>query len=305
MLDDIPALEPSLSHKSSLLAKVRRHQVAKNLPDYIFAGLAAIGCSDKEIATLTRCNPDDLKDKAQPISEGKARLKHAIRKAQVKAALKGNPTMLVWLGKAILGQTDNPEPKLSQQTNIVVDANLLSSLQQSYKATLSDFRSSRAHLDSQGHHLVDHDSLSSSRPDNAPALSVLEYVPRSVGSDTPIQDTQDTTGESEVEREVAHEQRDEAQLIATQRVCDQEQGSVTPITQPHPPGVPPPTRTPTPTPKRATSLVSGNLKRKGKVTKWAQYSVGQTAERWSGTLKKLKGTRGGSRKEDSTQEGTA
>ena len=291
MLDDIPALEPALSNKSSLLAKVRRQQVAKNLPDYIFAGLAALGCNDKEIATLTRCNPDDLKDKAQPISEGKARLKHAIRKAQVKAALKGNPTMLVWLGKAILGQTDNPEPKLTQHTNIVVDASLLASLQQSYKATLSNYRASRL-SDPQD------DSNILFNPPKQPALPAsIDYV-SGTSSDTPIQDSE---SESEVARDVAQEQCDKAQLVATQGVCEPEQGSDTPVTQTHPPGVPPPTSTPTPTPKRLVSRGLEKSKFGEKVTKWAEYSVGQTAERWSGRLKKLKVARGGSRKGESAK----
>ena len=115
---------------------------ASNLPNYIFSGLAAIGCSNDEIATLTHCDKDQLKEKANFINEGKARLKHALRKAQIKAALKGNPAMLIWLGKAVLGQSENA-PAANQHTNIVVTSDLLSNLQRSYQSTLSDIRRSK------------------------------------------------------------------------------------------------------------------------------------------------------------------
>ena len=42
--------------------------------------------------------------------------------------------MLIWLGKTYLGQKDQPDTNLSQHTNIVVDAALLSNLQQSYQS---------------------------------------------------------------------------------------------------------------------------------------------------------------------------
>ena len=52
--------------------------------------------------------------------------------------------MLIWLGKTYLGQKDQPDTNLSQHTNIVVDAALLSNLQQSYQSTLSDIRRTKA-----------------------------------------------------------------------------------------------------------------------------------------------------------------
>lgn len=281
MLDDIPALEPSLSHKSSLLARVRRQQVAKNLPDFIFSGLAALGCSDKEISTLTRCPIEDLKDKAQPISEGKARLKHALRKAQLKAALKGNPSMLIWLGKAILGQSEQPSAA-PQHTNIVVTADLLSNLQRSYESTLSDIRRSKT--------LPDY-------LDNQPAPLIA--FKRGTLSDT-LTASESSASECDVEsvtpqsKPLPLQGSGLANSLRESEPCDE--------AETRPPAGPPPTRTPTPIPKRLVSRGSGNLKKGGKPTKWAQYAVGQTAERWSSSLKKLKGTRGGSREEGVTQE---
>ena len=99
-----------------------------------------MGCTDGEIAALTRSTRDEVDSKKDAIASGRARLKHSIRRAQIKAALKGNSSLLIWLGKMHLGQRENTEPTLSQQTNIVVDAKLLSALQSSYRATLHDIR---------------------------------------------------------------------------------------------------------------------------------------------------------------------
>ena len=319
MLDDIPALESSLAHKSSLLAKVRRQQVAKNLPDYIFSGLASLGCSDAEISTLTRCPKEDLRDKAQVISEGKARLKHALRKAQIKAALRGNSTMLVWLGKAILGQSDQPSAA-PQHTNIVVTADLLSSLQRSYQATLSDIRRTKAITpdnqtipDNQGSYP---DNQRDSLPHNqlAPLIayergtvSVEQSDALSEPSIPELPLTSQHTGNESLNPDslpITSHNTDSVQshksLIANEPCV---------VSEAPPPHTAPPTRTPTPTPKRVKSLGLEKVSKKGKVTKWAQYSVVGMAGRWSANLKRIKGasqtsdpavTRGGSREGDST-----
>lgn len=40
------------------------------------------------------------------VTKGRANTKVRLRQAQLATALKGNPTMLIWLGKNILGQSD-------------------------------------------------------------------------------------------------------------------------------------------------------------------------------------------------------
>ena len=316
-----PSLTLANSIGSNILAKAKREvsvQSSKpgcSVPNYLISGLASLGCSPQEISTLTKIPQDKLPKDL--INQGKAKLQHALRRAQIKAALKGNPALLIWLGKALLNQRDQPDSQTSQHTNIVVTSDLLKNLQHSYHNTIADFRNSRNNLDSQGAQLASsnpfsHDIYSNPNPERKPALTTLEYVPRGTSSDTPIQDSE---SEREVARDVAHAQCDEAQHVATQGVSDQEQGSDTPITlETGPPGVPPPTRTPTPTPKRLISRGLGKSKSGEKVTKWAEYSVGQVAGRWSGTLKKLKGAsktsdpacaRGGSRKEDSPAQATS
>jgi hypothetical protein len=77
-------------------------------PDDVYK-LAALGCNNKEIATWFDINKDTLQYTFGDIIE-KARedLKMRLRQAQLKLALGGNAVMLIWLGKQILGQTDQP-----------------------------------------------------------------------------------------------------------------------------------------------------------------------------------------------------
>jgi hypothetical protein len=71
--------------------------------------LATIGSTDQEIATWFDMPVSTLRDNFRGIIEkGREDLKQSLRMAQIKVALGGNPTMLIWLGKNILGQSDNP-----------------------------------------------------------------------------------------------------------------------------------------------------------------------------------------------------
>lgn len=71
--------------------------------------LAAMGCSDREIATWFDVDDNTLRyNFKEIIAKGREELKHNLRRAQIKLALNGNATMLIWLGKNILGQSDNP-----------------------------------------------------------------------------------------------------------------------------------------------------------------------------------------------------
>jgi len=69
--------------------------------------MAQIGCTDREIAehfgvtdTTLRRNFVDF------LIKGRSQLKQKLRQAQLRVAFEGNPTMLIWLGKNILQQTE-------------------------------------------------------------------------------------------------------------------------------------------------------------------------------------------------------
>ena len=77
-------------------------------PDEVYK-LAALGCTIEEICDWFQVNRETLKyNFSDYIEKGRAQLKQRLRTAQLHVALSGNATMLIWLGKNILGQTDTP-----------------------------------------------------------------------------------------------------------------------------------------------------------------------------------------------------
>lgn len=96
--------------------------------------IAHFGCTDYEIAYALGYTPEHFcvlkkKDKLirQAIDKGSNDIKVAIRRGQLKIALPdkdypGNTTMLIWLGKQILHQSDHL--KLSGDKDSPVEVNL-------------------------------------------------------------------------------------------------------------------------------------------------------------------------------------
>jgi hypothetical protein len=71
--------------------------------------LAVIGCNDREIARWFDMDENTLRYNFSDIMEkGREDLKNSLRRAQIRLALSGNATMLIWLGKQILAQQENP-----------------------------------------------------------------------------------------------------------------------------------------------------------------------------------------------------
>jgi hypothetical protein len=77
-------------------------------PDEVYK-LASLGCSVEEMSDWFGVNRETLKyNFSEYIDRGRADIKQKLRDAQMKAALNGNISMLIWLGKNLLGQSDNP-----------------------------------------------------------------------------------------------------------------------------------------------------------------------------------------------------
>lgn len=71
--------------------------------------LAAIGCTDQEIATWFDIEYSTLRyNFSEIMAKGREDLKAALRTAMVKNALGGNAVMQIWLSKNMLGMSDNP-----------------------------------------------------------------------------------------------------------------------------------------------------------------------------------------------------
>jgi hypothetical protein len=80
----------------------------KVIPSEEVYKLAQIGCKDTEIADWFGVDSNTLRyNFSVELVKGREALKQSLRRAQLTVALNGNPTMLIWLGKQYLGQSEN------------------------------------------------------------------------------------------------------------------------------------------------------------------------------------------------------
>jgi len=84
--------------------------------------LCQIQCTGEEIASFFEISYDTLERRckeqfkvsfAEYIKEKSAKGKSSLRRLQWKAAMNGNVTMLIWLGKQYLGQSDKTESNVA------------------------------------------------------------------------------------------------------------------------------------------------------------------------------------------------
>ena len=79
------------------------------LDEELLYKLATIHCTMKEMVDILGVSQDTLKRNfAHIIAKGKSDGKMRLRRKQVEVAMSGNHTMLIWLGKQMLSQSDSP-----------------------------------------------------------------------------------------------------------------------------------------------------------------------------------------------------
>lgn len=70
--------------------------------------LASLGMKNSEIAEWFGIDDSTLNyNFKQFITKGKLNLIRSLRQAQIQTALNGNPALLIWLGRNLLGQSEN------------------------------------------------------------------------------------------------------------------------------------------------------------------------------------------------------
>ena len=85
----------------------------------LIENLSRIMCTDEEIASILNCSRDVFYTQEneelfrQAIQKGRANGKQSLRRKQYEVAMKGNSSMLIWLGKQWLEQTDKVEQTTS------------------------------------------------------------------------------------------------------------------------------------------------------------------------------------------------
>ena len=81
----------------------------KEIDEDLLYKLAQIHCTMKEMVDIIGVSEDTLKRRyAGIIDKGKAEGKMRLRRKQIEVAMSGNPAMLIFLGKALLSQSENP-----------------------------------------------------------------------------------------------------------------------------------------------------------------------------------------------------
>lgn len=85
----------------------------------LIENMARIMCTEEEIATCLGTTPDTLHNAENDelfrnaIKKGQANGHQSLRRKQYEVAMKGNTSMLIWLGKQYLHQTDKVEQTTS------------------------------------------------------------------------------------------------------------------------------------------------------------------------------------------------
>ena len=85
--------------------------------------LAAIHCSYEEMGWIVECSADTLTRRFKSIIEQeRAKCYASLRKSQFKNALRGNATLLIYLGKVYLKQRPDDESK-GEEINVYINDN--------------------------------------------------------------------------------------------------------------------------------------------------------------------------------------
>ena len=72
--------------------------------------LASMGLTVAECAVIEGVNKKTIERRAMPaIHDGRERMTASLKRKQFEIAMSGNPTMLIWLGKNYLNQSDKKE----------------------------------------------------------------------------------------------------------------------------------------------------------------------------------------------------
>lgn len=101
--------EPKIGTKEVTGVLVGRGDTKKVVDPEEVIKLAKLWCTYEEMADFFDINVETLKyNFKESIMRGRAETKQALRRAQLKLALEGDRTMLIWLGKQILGQSETP-----------------------------------------------------------------------------------------------------------------------------------------------------------------------------------------------------
>lgn len=86
--------------------------------------LAGFGCTDSEIAAVAEIDESNLQIRfAALLKQGREKFKTEIREMQWKRMREGSDTMLIWLGKVVLGQKEDTTIRLDATDTLTAFVN--------------------------------------------------------------------------------------------------------------------------------------------------------------------------------------
>ena len=96
-------------------AKKKTGRPKLEIPTLKVEQLASYGCTNKEIAQFFECDEATIRKRfSDNITKGRASGKIRLRQLQLEAAERRNVSMLIWLGKQVLGQSDKQEISMNK-----------------------------------------------------------------------------------------------------------------------------------------------------------------------------------------------
>lgn len=106
--------------------------------------LARCHCPDSEIAAYLECGERTLQRKfGAVLTECREAGKANVRAKQYELAMKGNVALLIWLGKQILGQKENPLIEINPPGQREISADTI----KEFRELLQEFRSLNEPID--------------------------------------------------------------------------------------------------------------------------------------------------------------
>ena len=88
------------------MARPKKHNIETDKIEQ----LASFGCTNREIASFFDCSQTTLtRNYGDFLTKGREKGKIRLRQLQWRAAERGNTSMLIWLGKQVLGQSEKTE----------------------------------------------------------------------------------------------------------------------------------------------------------------------------------------------------
>jgi AraC-like DNA-binding protein len=105
-------------------SRARRKTGPKPMPidPKVVEGMVMVGATTEEVADFIGCSRDTIERRFQSLlNKTRANSRLRLRQAQYKAALAGDRTMLVWLGKVMLGQKETTVTETRDVTKLTDD----------------------------------------------------------------------------------------------------------------------------------------------------------------------------------------